>query len=70
MTTLPITQEATLSQIKEGKPRKQTKLKFTFKPIIQKIKCFFKDEPMLLNLAKNGRTQIKFIPKIKPMKWE
>ena len=52
------------------KPNKQTKLKTLLKPIIQKIKFVFKDKSIPVNLAKNGRSQIKFKRKIKPMKWE
>jgi hypothetical protein len=70
MINLPITQKTTYTQVKESKTRKQTKLKSTYKAIIQKIRYVFKDKPIHLNLAKNGRRQIKFIPKIKPMKWE
>lgn len=70
MIDLPITNKTTLTQIKESKARKQTKLKATFKPIIQKIRYVFKDKPIHLNLAKNRRRQIKFMPKIKPMKWK
>jgi 2,3-bisphosphoglycerate-independent phosphoglycerate mutase len=70
MIDLPITHKATLTQVKESKARKQTKLKSIFKPIIQKIRYVFKDKPIHLNLPKNGRRQINFIPKIKPMKWE
>ena len=52
------------------KPNKQSKLKTLLKPIFQKIRFAFKEKPIHLNLAKNGRSQIKFIRKIKPMKWE
>lgn len=69
MIDLLIAHKATLTQVKGSKPRKQTKIKSALKPIIQKIKYIFKDEPILLNLANNGRRQIKFIRKIKPMKW-
>ncbi|TCP21183.1 hypothetical protein EV195_1223 [Tenacibaculum skagerrakense] len=64
-----ITHKATLTQVKESKPRKQTKFKSALKPLIQKIKYVFKDKPIHLNLAKNGRIQITLIRKIKPMKW-
>lgn len=70
MMDLPITNKATLTKVKESKPRKQTKFKSALKPLIQKIKYVFKDKPILLNLADNGRRQIKFIRKIKPMEWE
>ncbi len=52
------------------KPNKQAKLKTLLKPIIQKINYVLMDKPIHLNLAKNGRRQITFIRKIKPMKWE
>ena len=70
MIDLPITHKTTLTQIKESKARKQTKFKSALKPIIQKIKYVFKDKPIHLNLAKNGRIQIKLIRKIKPLKWK
>ena len=70
MTTLLITHKTTVTTFKESKPTRRAKLKSLFKPIIQKIKYFFDHQPTPLNLAKNGRSQIKFTRKIKPMKWE
>ncbi|MCK7590943.1 hypothetical protein M0G43_10200 [Subsaxibacter sp. CAU 1640] len=69
MNHLQINDAITLKE-KGTKPNKQAQLKTLLKPIIQKIRFAIKDKPIHLNLAKNGRSQIKFIRKIKPMKWE
>ena len=69
MNNLQINYAITLKE-KSIKPNKKAKLKTLLKPIFQKIRFAFKDKPIHLNLAKNGRRQITFIQKIKPMKWE
>jgi hypothetical protein len=61
---------AITSKEKSIKPNKQVKLKTQLKAIIQKIIYVLMDKPIHLNLAENGRRQITFIRKIKPMKWE
>lgn len=70
MKALPITQKTSLTRVEKNNKRRQAKLKSSFNPIIQKIRYAFKDKPIHLILAKNGRRQIKFIRKIKLMKWE
>ncbi len=69
MNNLQINYAITLKE-KGIKPNKKAKLKTLLKPIFQKIRSAFKDKPIHLNFAKNGRRQITFIQKIKPMKWE
>jgi hypothetical protein len=61
---------AITAQEKSIKPNIKIKLNTLLKPIIQKIRHVFKYKPIHLNLAENGRRQITFIRKIKPMKWE
>ncbi len=53
----------------EVSKKKQLKTTVVIEPFVQNIINDLKAKPVHLNIAQNGRKQIKFIRRLKPMKW-
>lgn len=53
----------------EVSKKKQLKTTVVIEPFVKNIINVLKDKPVHLNIAQNGRKQMKFIRRLKPMKW-